>query len=372
MNDGSRRYPRVLMIVDKAPPNYGGAGAQAVMLAKKLNATGHEVKIVSRRRAAEQDTSLIEFLGIRSRRADSALAHAVFAYCVFIYILRSRTDVVHIHGAFYYGFTGALAARIKKIPLIVKVTLLGKDDPGTVQAMKWHRLPIGRLLFKQFNWAFRIIALNAAIYDEIATVVDPEKVLIVPNGVSDRVLATLRGEKKNAIVFCGIIDSRKGADRLLEAWGKVRAQRPSWRLKLIGPLSGSMASMIEEYLAIPDGRVDYLGQLTQNESWREMSRCKVFALPTLAEGLSNSLIEAMTLGLRCAVSDIPANRSTCGHYATYCNPENHESIVRALLDATDGGPAEAGQASYVDKYKIDSISSVYERVYFDAAAVHEH
>ena len=51
------------------------------------------------------------------------------------------------------------------------------------------------------------------------------------------------------------------------------------------------------------------------------------------QGMSFSLLEAMSHGLRCIVSDIPANRATCGDHATYYPAGDQRALAAALHNA---------------------------------------
>ncbi|MEZ7236652.1 glycosyltransferase family 4 protein [Rhodococcus sp. GXMU-t2271] len=356
----------VLMVVDKAPPDYGGAGAQALLLAQELTARGWHARILARRRGpASVDSRFVVFLGPRCGLGDGLLSNLLFSVQVFLRVLRSRAQVVHIHGAYYYGFAAALACKLRRRPYILKVTLLGRDDPQSLRRFVKFKLPVGRLLVKQFVWARRVIALNNAILESCLSLVDAECIAILPNGVDSKSLQRLRSDDAaNAVVFSGAISRRKGVDQLLKAWFSLADDYPEWELRLIGPVRDDVAELVDEACSDPRAQVRHLGELSQEEAWMEMGSCSVFALPSRAEGLSNALLEAMTLGLRCVVSDIAVNEEVCGSLGFYAKSDQEDGLSSALRAAIEAdvisNAAVMAAASY---FSLDRLVDNYENMY---------
>ena len=60
------------------------------------------------------------------------------------------------------------------------------------------------------------------------------------------------------------------------------------------------------------------------------SNCGLFVLPSHTEGLSLSLLEALSIGARCLVSDIPENTVVTDIYGATFKPEDTDDLARAL------------------------------------------
>lgn len=60
----------------------------------------------------------------------------------------------------------------------------------------------------------------------------------------------------------------------------------------------------------------------------------VFALPTLGEGMSNALLEAMAAGIPCVTTDIPANRALVRHNQTgvLVPPQDPNRLAQSILN----------------------------------------
>jgi glycosyltransferase involved in cell wall biosynthesis len=101
-------------------------------------------------------------------------------------------------------------------------------------------------------------------------------------------------------IFVGIVNPRKGVDRLLDAWPAVEARHPEATLVLVGPLpdatSDATVAFVGQLRALTDQlRIQLAGQ--QADVQRYLQAADLFVLPSRVEGLPNALLEAMACGL---------------------------------------------------------------------------
>lgn len=97
------------------------------------------------------------------------------------------------------------------------------------------------------------------------------------------------------------------------------------------------------------------------------SNCALFVLPSHTEGLSLSLLEALSLGVKCLVSDIPENTTVTADYGTAFRTEDTDSLARALeRDTAQPLTPEQSKAQldYVRaNFDYDIMLDRYEEVY---------
>jgi glycosyltransferase involved in cell wall biosynthesis len=100
------------------------------------------------------------------------------------------------------------------------------------------------------------------------------------------------------------------------------------------------------------------------------SHCYVYAQPSEAEGLSMSILEAMSYGNCCLVSDIPANMEAIGDAGFQFANKNVDDLtnrLRWLLEHPD--EVEAMNAGAIERisqhYSWQSISEQIEKLYFN-------
>lgn len=111
------------------------------------------------------------------------------------------------------------------------------------------------------------------------------------------------------VLFTGRLHPQKNLDLLLEAWPRVAAET---RAELIlvgqGPERDRLEGRARD-LGIADW-VRFAGAV--GDVAESLQSADLFVLPSVAEGMSNSLLEAMATGLPCVASDIGGNRDLLG------------------------------------------------------------
>lgn len=136
------------------------------------------------------------------------------------------------------------------------------------------------------------------------------KVAVIPNGVDQlkyspgqsRLKAELQAER--VFVYQGRIAPEKNVESLLKAWKKSEMGKDS-RLVIVG--DGPLAPTLQMYYGREDG-VIWLGFMGDEDKRIEILRgADVFILPSLVEGLSLSLLEAMACGVACIATDAGAD-----------------------------------------------------------------
>ena len=106
------------------------------------------------------------------------------------------------------------------------------------------------------------------------------------------------------VMFTGRLHPQKNLPLLLEAWTEVARRGPA-NLILVGP-GNDRQRLIElaASLGISD-RVQFVGAVDNPADY--LRAADIFVLPSVAEGMSNSLLEAMATALPCVVSGIGGN-----------------------------------------------------------------
>jgi polysaccharide biosynthesis protein PelF len=133
-------------------------------------------------------------------------------------------------------------------------------------------------------------------------------------------------------VYLGSLDPHK--DPLVAAEAVIRLARSGLRLVLLMVGEGPMRRELEHLAGRPGGdALRILGH--RSDVRRLLASADYFALPSQREGLSFSLLEAMSLGLVPVVSDAPGNPEAVGDagiVVTRSDVEGFSAAVRGLLD----------------------------------------
>jgi len=107
------------------------------------------------------------------------------------------------------------------------------------------------------------------------------------------------GTREPVILFAGVLTPLKGIHHLLHAFAKVAQEFPEVRLEIVGRDENSeyAEELRQKVLRLGlNGRVSFVGEVSQAELADRMRRACVFVLPSLSEGLGRVVVEAMATG----------------------------------------------------------------------------
>jgi len=209
------------------------------------------------------------------------------------------------------GFISMLLKWEFRLPYIV--SLRGSDVPG--YSDRWPLIyaflkPVFALIWQQ---AAAVIS-NSLGLKELALKTNPkQKIGVIYNGVDTekfkpggRSLASVPEAKlleEFNVVSTSRLTDRKGINYLIDAMAIIVKKYPQVRLKIIG--DGNARIKFErqsEELGIKD-KVKFLGLFSHDEMPVFYNGMRIFVLPSLNEGMSNTVLEAMSSGLPILATD---------------------------------------------------------------------
>jgi glycosyltransferase involved in cell wall biosynthesis len=141
--------------------------------------------------------------------------------------------------------------------------------------------------------------------------VAPERLVVIPNGVdvhrycpgSSQFKLDLGVER--LFVYQGRLALEKNVEALLKAW-KAAMMPPSCRLLMVG--DGPLKNSLELFYGAEDQGITWWGfEPSESRRIEILQSADVFILPSLVEGLSLSLLEAMACGTACLATDAGAD-----------------------------------------------------------------
>jgi len=278
----------------------GGAENAMFMLLESLERAAWEpTLLLEDAPEVEPLAARAEALGVPVRRIAPmplglAGAGRVLAFARFL--RRARPDVFHAHMSSPVACKWGLAAAVlARVPAVL----------GTVQVGAYE--PPNRSAYWQLRGLARGVDRYLAVSREIAAeLVDrlgwpAEKVEVVLNAVDvERVVADappglreqLGGSETRPLVLTPArLDAQKGHDTLLEAVAEV--PEATFVLAGDGPKRAELEARAAQ-LGVSD-RVSFLGR--REDVPRLLATCDVFCLPSLYEGSSLAVLEAMAAGI---------------------------------------------------------------------------
>lgn len=294
-------------------------------------------------------------------------------------------------GSFFSPRTLTAIARalIKLRPNIVVTNLLRADILGRIYLPIIIRCPVVSYLGTTYNHpryrlarffelitkvlARHYIANSEAVKDFYQKYigVSKSKIQVVQAGIDIESFNRVSGEavrqelklpKSAFILTCvGNLAPNKGQTYLIEAFEKVFITSSNAYLLLVGEGENRATLEALRKRSHAASRIFLLGRRTDVAEILKIT--DIFVLPTLFEGLSVALQEAMAAGKAIITTDIPENRVILQDQksALLCKPADTNSLVEALQKLVDEpnlrkGLADNALAAIAKDYSINSFA----------------
>jgi glycosyltransferase involved in cell wall biosynthesis len=297
---GTRGFPGV----------QGGVEAHCENLYPRLVSLGCEVTVFTRKPYV--DPSVSENKGVKliplSCPKNKFLEAFIHTRKGIAAAKKLEPDILHIH-----AIGPALFAPLaRRLGIKVVVTHHGPD----YERKKWNWF--ARMVLKlgerrAVKYADELIAVSQVIADKIERKYG-RKAKVIPNGITlpeiaktDEALRKYGLERGKYILAVGRFVPEKGLDVLIGAWKRLRVE--GWKLVIAGDADHpDKYSERVKKAAKENPDIVLTGFLSGQPLAELYSHAGLFVLPSYYEGLPIVLLEAMSYGLSCVVSDIPANR----------------------------------------------------------------
>jgi len=107
------------------------------------------------------------------------------------------------------------------------------------------------------------------------------------------------GAREPVILYAGVLTPLKGIHHLIRAFARVVQEFPEARLEIVGRDENPeyAEELRREVVRLGlNGRVSFVGEVSQVELANKMRRSCIFVLPSLSEGLGRVVVEAMATG----------------------------------------------------------------------------
>lgn len=285
-------------------------------------------------------------------------------------------DIVHTQGPFLYpSYAAAHAAFRHGKPLLYSQRGCFAEERLRFRGGK-KRIYIAAVEKPIMKRAASLVALTEAERQSYRALGVDRPIALVPNGVelpaprpgaAERVAARF-GIAPDAlmILFLGRLHPIKGADKLLDAFARVRGEFPEAVLMVAGPNEWGGELPLSERVLFP-------GMITGDDKADVIARADLFCLPSLAEGFSNAVLEALAGATAVMISsacNFPEVESAGAGVVVEGDPEAMASSMRALLAdrARLRAMGQAGRKLVAEHYSWDVITDHLIDVYRDAVA----
>lgn len=286
---------------------------------------------------------------------------------------RERIDLIHIHEFSMFS----LFPRFVGIPTVVQM-----------HAVLWKRakwgpmskifLQVNDLTLKRFPNA--VTCVSKVMKEHFERVLNRE-VTYIPNGVdkprpiAPNLIRALGLQGEDYILFAARLVPEKGAHYLIEAF--LRLDLP---LKLViagdDPFEKKYVRSLHD-MAGGNPKILFPGYVSGDTFLELLTNTALFVLPSEIEGMPVALLEAMSYGRCCLVSDIPENLEALNGHGLVFRNKSVDDLARVLTSAVGDQVTAAsmgeGAGRYVlEEYSWDRIVTLYEDFYEKVISAKRH
>ena len=380
-----------LLVVNFEFPPVGGGGANATRyLTKELVKRGHAVDVLTSHfrglpRHEVVDGVQIWRVPVVRRRLDfcSVKEMMTFAVSAVPYALwltsRRQYDLVHVFFAVPCGHIGWLLKRTHSLPYVISAR--GGDVPGfKPYGYKQHYRRIAPFVRYLWNDAHALAAVSQGLKEMMIRVSpDIKKIIVIPNGVDiEEFHPTSPKATRDRPLFISPVRiltvtrliSRKGLDYLIEAAALLRERtRVPYHIDIVG--EGVYRPQLEQHVreAHVQDLVTFHGARGHDELALLYQQADIFCLPSLAEGMSNVLLEALASGLPLVATNVGGSLELVRPQVNglLVNQADAADLTEKLLGLIES-PAqrvEFGRASRerAEQFSWSAVAERYEEVY---------
>jgi glycosyltransferase involved in cell wall biosynthesis len=378
-NNGEKKSQKIIFVIRYFHPYIGGLEKQTLRLAQALIQRGMCVEVVTSRFFSDwQKQEMIN--GVSVHRLASprikVLGALIFLISLSFYLVKNRSRCEMIH-AFQVGYSSAVA--IFWGTIFSMQTILNLAGSGRGGDIRRHKMtPWGRIFLFLCGYASRIVVLNQEMLQELQTIsYHSLQAVYIPNGVdltvfkpaADRELLRKQlqifGDK--IVLYTGRLSREKGLDFLIRAFASLSTAVPA-QLYVIG--NGRELSRLQRLIRMynAEQRIRLLPAVQEVTAYLQVA--DIFVMPSLYEGLSNSILEAMACGIPVIATRVSGNAEVIedGVTGILVDRTDYHNLSQALTELLEH-PEKAhvlglrAQQLVHAKYDLETVSQQYLNVY---------
>ena len=332
-----------ILLISPTQSGIGGIARHVQGLTKFLKENGHEVEIIS-----SENTFTIPIKGLKN----PSFMISSFLKSKF----KKNFDIVHAH-----NIPSALAMKNtsgKKILTIHGIfseqieQLHGKTTSNVSEKYEKDALP----------WADAITVISKEAYDYYTKL--GFKPIQIPNAINLKNLPQEKDKRfEKQIIFVGRLSKEKGIETIIEISTKLPNDV---NLLIVG--SGPESKKIKKLAETLDN-VHYLGYQTHEDSIKLINGSDIVIQPSLHEGISTTILEAMACKIPIIASNVGGNKELISDNQNgfLINPGSSDELIKKITIILEDNllAKKFGEKSFelIKNYEWSKIGEKYLKLY---------
>ncbi len=389
-----RVRPRVLMVTGAYYPELSGGGLQAREVVRALRHDADFCVLTTSTDASLPSNATEDGIPIRRVFVDTGsvtsrvtagmrLASALVRFA-------PRVDIVNQHGFSRKAMLLGLLSKALRKKFVLTLQTGGEDEPAGARALgsaayrAYANADLYLSVSPALSSAYLEAGLSPARLRQVCNAVDVDRFAPAPPAERTAIRSELGLPPDVPLVlFVGLFARDKRPDRLYRAWSRVAGRYPS-ALVFIGAtrpttyreVDPGLADMIRRQ-AVTDGLADRVFFAETTRAIDQYYRAAdIYVLPSIREGLSIALLEAMSSGLACVATRLPGSTDVLidhGVNGLLVAPDDEEGFAAAMasLFADRDEVSRLGAAArqtVIDRYSIQRTAAAWLAAYREVSS----
>ncbi|MBL7206674.1 MAG: glycosyltransferase family 4 protein [Candidatus Aenigmarchaeota archaeon] len=330
---------KTLMLNYEFPPLGGGGSNACKYILKEMAKKGVSIDLVTSSASNHFETETIgETIKIYRLPVNKKSIHFWTQREVLSYSMKSRSlikkllkqEKYNLCHAFFGIPCGAIAYLFKKrLPYIV--SLRGSDVPGFNNRFELQYVFLKPFIKKIWRNARAVIA-NSEGLKQLAFCTDAkQKIGVIPNGIDMMEFKPGKNTGKLKILCVSRLIRRKGIDYLIKSIPLLEKQLKDFEIVIIGEGNQEIElKRLSRNLGV-EKFINFEGYVPHDNLPEIYSKSDVFVLPSLNEGMSNTVLEAMASGLPIITTDTGGTNELMKDNGVIVPPKNEQAISEAIV-----------------------------------------
>ncbi|MCM3633966.1 glycosyltransferase family 4 protein [Paenibacillus camelliae] len=291
-------------------------------------------------------------------------------------IKKEKFDIIHCNTPIG-GMLGRICGRLSKTPKIIYTAHGFHFYKGSSllnsTLFKWAEMAMAR-------YTNILITINTEDYKAASKfkLKDGGEVYHVPGvGINtsaikneitkrDTLLNSIKADDDSIVLMSvGELNKNKNNEIIVRALGEIKNQKIHYILCGVGDKKEHLIDLSKNYNI--EKNVHFLGY--RDDIAKLLKSCDIFVMPSYREGLSRAIMEAMSAGLPCIVSNIRGNVDLIrdGKGGFLCDPNNVQDFKVAIEKLCNNSTLRSDMGNYnlfeVEKYDFENIRKEIKKIY---------
>ncbi|MCR5398485.1 MAG: glycosyltransferase [Lachnospiraceae bacterium] len=247
-----------------------------------------------------------------------------------------------------------------------RLILSERNDPNRLnhRPIKGYEKAIRNLLYRRAN----NVVFQTKMAEEAFPAYIKKTGVVISNPIKgDMPVVTAYSDRKKTVITAGRLTEQKNHKMLIDAFVMFHKEHNEYDLKIYG--DGDQREILKDYIS-DTGADEYIKLMGFAENIHEvMNESAVYVSSSDWEGISNSLMEAMAMGMAVIATDCPLGGSSLliesGVNGILVSPGDVTEMYKALCTVADEKIARLYADNAVKvrkKNSADSIASEWEKI----------